>query len=250
MIDAREAVMIHLDGPSLIVKRTGESTRRFPVRLLKQIVVAGKSLEGLSAVTECAAQQINVFFLSAKGDLRAQLFGTYTYATDWNEWLDQCRWNRSWTNTYESAVKQQWCHLLEESRLFKMHRSRCRKRYHEWVAATLRGRWGKSKYRSSWQWLQGFATILATNTIAETGIALGHSFRDRLLTDATQIVLFFALLDCYENADIQPPDGPKNAGIFYQTSVESWRTVLIRLFLLLEFRFTELENTIGFRHAS
>ncbi len=250
VIDAREPVHVQLDGPSLIVRRTGESARRFPVRLLKQIVVTGRQLDGLPAVTDCAAQQINVFFLSGNGELRAQLLGPFENTIDWNEWLEQCHWKRSWLTVYESAIKQQWHCLLKESRAFQNIRYTHRIRYYEEVATTLKRRWGKSVYRDVRQWLQGFITVLVTEVMAETGIAPGHRFRGRLLKDAAQLILMNALMKCREDARIKPPDNPLGAGTYYQAQAEAWRSLVIRLLISLEFRFTETEINSGFNHVS
>lgn len=250
VIDAREPVHMQLDGPSLIVQRAGQSARRFPVRLLKQIVVTGRQLDGLPAVTDCAAQQINVFFLSGNGELRAQLLGAFENTSDWNEWLEQCCWKRSWLKVYESAIKQQWRCLFRESRTFQNIRYIHRIRYCEEVAAALKRRWGKSTYRDARQWLQGFITVLVTEIMVETGIAPGRRFRDRLLQDAAQLILMNALMKCHEDTRVKPPDNPRSAGAYYQAQAETWRSLVIRLLISLEFRFSETEINMGFNHVS
>ena len=237
-------VTIRLDGSSLIVQKTGESGRRFPTRLLNQIIVVGNKLEGLPAVTECAAQQINVFFVSENGDLRARLLSIYARNTDWNEWFDQCLWSQTWLDHYEEVVEQLWSCLIGESLFFRTFRHRHKKHCYEWVARKLNHRWGKSRFRNSRQWLQGFIKILTLNTLSKTGVNASHRFNDRILSDTKNLILLNALIDCCENRITNPIDSPEAVQLFYQEHSKGWHSFLIRFFAALESRFLKMESVI------
>ena len=247
MIDACQPTRLRLDGPSLMVQRTGQASRRFPLRLLRQVVVTGSQLDGLPAAIECAAQQINVYFLNASSEIRAQLIGYFPSAVEWNEWFDQCRWSQSWLGVYEAAIAQSVQCLCVESRLFGQLRNSGRNRYYQQTAAALKRRWGKSAYADARQWLRGFATVTATQAMLETGVASGHRFKARLLQDATQLLFMDALFNCHQDNCIAPPDNAHGAGVYYHARAEVWRSLLTRLYMSLEYHFTEKEKLDGLR---
>lgn len=249
LIDARTAVTIEMDGPCLVVQKSGCSCERFPLRLVNQIMVIGNKLEGLPAAIACASQQINVFFMSAKGDLRAQFLSVYARNTNWNEWFDQCRWNQVWKDRYEMVIEQLWHCLIVESCLQGYFRNRHRKHCYEWVAKNLNLRWGKAGFRNSRHWLHGFVEVLVTSTMAELGIVTSHCFSDRVFADAREMILLRALIDCYEDTKMLPPDSAKMAGLFHQRQTESWRFLLTRIFIALESGFTEIETGLNLEYA-
>ena len=146
---------------------------------------------------------------------------------------------------YEAAITQLWHCLCTESCLFERLRYSSRHRYYQQVATTLKRRWGKPAYHNVRQWLHGFAKVTVTQVMLEKGIAPSHRFKDRLLQDAVQLVFMEAWLHCYNNTRIAPPDSAYRAGAYYHSRAETWRSLLVRLFMSLEFRFTGKEGLDG-----
>lgn len=249
IIDARRKTKIKIDGPSLIVQNIEKAPRRFPTRLLRKIIVIGGKLRGLQAVTECAAKQISVFFVSGNGDIRAQMLGTYPSNASWRDWLDQCLWHEDWRHDYVDAVDSFRTCMLSESKIFDPEMCRKKQLCYEWMARHLNGNWGKKRSRDSRQWLMGFTEVIVTKTMYEMGIPTSHGFGRRIIVDAKNMVMMMALMDCCKNKRIKPLDSPEAAGKFYQNYCEDWRSILLRLFLFLEHRFNKLEENAGVKNV-
>ena len=245
IIDARRKTKIKIDGPSLIVQAKGKAIRRFPIRVIRKIIVIGTKLKGLHAVTECAALQIGVFFMSSNGELRSQTLGMYSCNVNWNDWLDQCLWHKDWKYDYSDTVENFRKCLTSEFKIFNHEMIRNKKLCYESMAGHLNSRWGKKRSRNSKQWLIGFIEIMVAKTMFEMSIPTSHSFGRRILVDAQKLLLMRALMDCCANKKIQPLDGPEEIGKFYQKFSDDWRSILVRLFLLLEHMFDEKETNTG-----
>ncbi|MCY4219492.1 MAG: CRISPR-associated endonuclease Cas1 [Gammaproteobacteria bacterium] len=247
IIDARSRTKIKIDGPSLIVQNTDKALRRFPTRLLRKIIVIGGKLKGLQAITECATQQISVFFVSDNGDIKAQMLGMYPSNAIWEDWLDQCLWHENWKHDYVDAVDSFRTCMLSQSNIFDPEMCRKEQLCNEWMRGYLNSNWGKKRSRDSKQWLMGFTEIIAAKTMHEMGIPTTHGFGRRIVVDAKNLVMTTALMDCCKNKRIKPIDNPEAVGKFYQEYCEDWRSLLLRLFLFLEHRFNKLDANVGMK---
>lgn len=245
IIDARNQTKINIDGPSLITQSFDKMQRRFPIRLLRKIIIIGNGLEGLNAVTECAVQQVSVFFVSSHGELRAQLLGMYPSKGSWSDWFDQCLWHKNWKYDYDDVLENFWRYMVSKSKIFKSKELRNQQLVYEQLAAHLKYRWGKKRYRESKQWLKGFSEIIVAKTMCEMSIPTSHDFGRKIMDDARYLIMLRALTMCYKNPKLRPLDSPEAVGRFYQKFSDGWRKLLIFLFLTMEHKFIEVEESTG-----
>lgn len=98
-------IFIMLDGTSLKIIEEGKSLSRFPFKRLSKIICKGSVNFDTTALLTCLDNNIGVYFLNSKGDLRASCFGSYTVEKSFerviSEFLEMDNWQEKlllWEN--------------------------------------------------------------------------------------------------------------------------------------------------------
>lgn len=93
---------VTLDGPSLLVQQRGWSPRRYPFRLLRQVVVQGPVELSAPVISACLRHGITVSWHNLQGEALGHLWPTREVPAPLNERLEMLWERRDWHWKYEN----------------------------------------------------------------------------------------------------------------------------------------------------
>ncbi len=101
-LDARDPLQVVLEGPSLLVRGTGQAAARYPLRRVSRVVVSGAVDLETRALLACLQRGLPVVFLDAEGEPLGYCFGRRVRELPLDERLRELVALPDWQPVYEN----------------------------------------------------------------------------------------------------------------------------------------------------